>query len=269
MTTYDWGKGEFNPSCVCGGSVDQPNEDCERCMMHQEIIGHRQAVREFNAGWECALEGGTIHDEPSDCPQDNWRNGFLARGAEAEIERLKAERDEYKAALERMKDKWRVADDMADERGQEIERLKAIISEARCHLFNNTIERTVDDQFDCLIEQIDFCLRGKDAEIERLRQWVSDCQSGMYINCVYCGHRYGPQDEVPSSMADVLKEHCEQCPKHPLSHAKAEIERLWKALSEYADHDNWITTGNSDGFNDLCLHDLDGWHIAEQALKKG
>ena len=37
MTTYDWGKGEFNPSCVCGGSVDQPNEDCERCMMVKEI----------------------------------------------------------------------------------------------------------------------------------------------------------------------------------------------------------------------------------------
>ena len=24
---------------------------------------------------------------------------------------------------------------------------------------------------------------------EQLKQWVSDCQSGMYINCVYCGHR--------------------------------------------------------------------------------
>ena len=27
-------------------------------------------------------------------------------------------------------------------------------------------------------------------------------------------------------MADVLKAHIEQCPKHPLSQAKAEIERL-------------------------------------------
>jgi hypothetical protein len=66
----------------------------------------------------------------------------------------------------------------------------------------------------------------KDAEIERLKQWVSDCQSGMYVNCVYCGHRYGPGDEVPSSMADVLKEHIEQCPKHPMSKLKAENERL-------------------------------------------
>ena len=63
-------------------------------------------------------------------------------------------------------------------------------------------------------------------EIEDLQQWVSDCQSGMYINCVYCGHRYGPREETPVAMADVLKEHCEQCPKHPLSAAKAEIRRL-------------------------------------------
>lgn len=28
------------------------------------------------------------------------------------------------------------------------------------------------------------------AEIKRLRDWMNDLQSGMYINCVYCGHRY-------------------------------------------------------------------------------
>jgi hypothetical protein len=39
----------------------------------------------------------------------------------------------------------------------------------------------------------------------------------MYINCVYCGHRYGPDDEIPATMADVLKEHIAQCPKHPMS----------------------------------------------------
>jgi len=63
-------------------------------------------------------------------------------------------------------------------------------------------------------------------EIDRLQQWLSDLQSGMYINCVYCGHRYGPRVGTPVAMADILKEHIEQCPKHPLSEAKAEIERL-------------------------------------------
>ena len=63
-------------------------------------------------------------------------------------------------------------------------------------------------------------------EIEQLRKWTNDLQAGMYINCVYCGHRYGLDTEVPVSMADVLKEHIEQCPKHPLFEAKQEIKRL-------------------------------------------
>ena len=46
--------------------------------------------------------------------------------------------------------------------------------------------------------------------IARLEKWVDDLQSGMYINCVYCGHRYGPKDEVPTTMADVLKKHIEE-----------------------------------------------------------
>lgn len=64
------------------------------------------------------------------------------------------------------------------------------------------------------------------SEIARLKQWVADCQSGMYINCVYCGHRYGPRDEVPASMADVLKEHVERCPKHPMSALKARLAKV-------------------------------------------
>ena len=71
-------------------------------------------------------------------------------------------------------------------------------------------------------------IRELEAENERLRNWVADCQSGMYINCVYCGHRYGPDDEVPSTMADILKEHIEQCPDHPMSALKSENERLTK-----------------------------------------
>ncbi|KKL85795.1 hypothetical protein LCGC14_1951120 [marine sediment metagenome] len=67
-------------------------------------------------------------------------------------------------------------------------------------------------------------------EIERLKAWVNDLQAGMYINCVYCGHRYGPDDEVPESMADVLKEHVEQCPEHPMSKVKKDCERLEGAV---------------------------------------
>jgi len=44
-------------------------------------------------------------------------------------------------------------------------------------------------------------------ENEQLKAWVADLQAGSYINCVYCGHRYGPNCDTPASMADVLKEH--------------------------------------------------------------
>lgn len=84
---------------------------------------------------------------------------------------------------------------------------------------------------DVLLQQLRECSSDSLAqraadEIERLQQWVHDCQAGMYINCVYCGHRYGPNDKVPATMADVLKEHIEQCPQHPMSALKKEVERL-------------------------------------------
>lgn len=63
-------------------------------------------------------------------------------------------------------------------------------------------------------------------ENKRLQQWVDDLQSEMYINCVYCGHRYGPSDEVPASMAEILKQHVEVCPKHPMSVLKNRIDAL-------------------------------------------
>jgi len=77
-------------------------------------------------------------------------------------------------------------------------------------------------------------------ENQRLRAWIDDLQSGMYINCVYCGHRYGPKDEVPETKAQVLKDHIEICPKHPMSRLKKELasvneklQRTQKWLDEF------------------------------------
>lgn len=64
---------------------------------------------------------------------------------------------------------------------------------------------------------------------DKLKGWVDDLQAGCYINCVYCGHRYGPDDEVPASMADVLKEHIEHCPEHPMSKLKVELAKCHHA----------------------------------------
>lgn len=70
-------------------------------------------------------------------------------------------------------------------------------------------------------------------EIAVLRQWVNDLQSGMYINCAYCGHRYGPKfasqemrDRTEPIVSAALTKHIEQCPKHPMSALKAENAEL-------------------------------------------
>lgn len=83
-----------------------------------------------------------------------------------------------------------------------------------------------------------------DNEIARLKQWIADLQSGMYINCVYCGHRYGPGETTPVSMADALKAHIEVCPEHPMSKLTAKYKRLEEALQLIADGkaDQWIDT---------------------------
>ena len=69
-------------------------------------------------------------------------------------------------------------------------------------------------------------IEAQQQEIDKLQQWVNDLQAGMYVNCVYCGHRYGMENDTPVAMADVLKRHIEHCPKHPMSKLKKEIDRL-------------------------------------------
>lgn len=68
------------------------------------------------------------------------------------------------------------------------------------------------------------------AAIEKREKWIADLQSGMYVNCIYCGHRYGPSTDTPTSMADVLKAHAEQCAAHPLAEASKTIEHLSELL---------------------------------------
>jgi hypothetical protein len=62
--------------------------------------------------------------------------------------------------------------------------------------------------------------------IALMEKWVNDLHSEMYINCVYCGHRYGPKESTPVSMADILKEHIEKCPKHPMSKLKSQLTQI-------------------------------------------
>jgi len=83
-----------------------------------------------------------------------------------------------------------------------------------------------------LVEDKDKRIAELEIECSELAIWVNDLQSGMYINCVYCGHRYGPDPGTPVAMADVLKAHIEACPKHPMSVIKRERDEARAALRE-------------------------------------
>jgi hypothetical protein len=66
--------------------------------------------------------------------------------------------------------------------------------------------------------------------LQAYAEWVDDLQSGMYVNCVYCGHRYGPGETTPVSMANALKLHISTCPKHPMSELRKLLYR-WDQLT--------------------------------------
>lgn len=72
-------------------------------------------------------------------------------------------------------------------------------------------------------------------ELTRLRAHVADLQFGMYVNCVYCGHRHGPGETTPVSMADALKAHVETYAEHPMSKLRAERDDLAAKLAELED----------------------------------
>jgi hypothetical protein len=94
-----------------------------------------------------------------------------------------------------------------------------------------------------------------ESELQRYRGWVNDLQSGMFINCVYCGHQYGPREETPVAMADVLKGHIEKCPEHPLSQARSNLAAAME-LKKYAQHVNCTRDPNLHWPCDCGLDDL-------------
>lgn len=72
------------------------------------------------------------------------------------------------------------------------------------------------------------------AIIRRQQRWIADLHTGTSINCVYCGHNYGPSATTPVAMADVLKAHIAQCPEHPMSGLIAALTAASHALKSYA-----------------------------------
>jgi len=106
-----------------------------------------------------------------------------------------------------------------------------------------------------------------EAEVERLKGWVDDLQGGMYVNCVYCGHRYGPGETTPVTMADALKAHVETCSKHPMSilkEALAPFVALAKAADEY---DKALAEAESSELDQLAPDIEERVDAAQEALR--
>ena len=93
--------------------------------------------------------------------------------------------------------------------GQNVQEGYAVCSACDC------VENTNKATQPCQGTMLGCKLLHSNKEIDKLVQWIHDC-----------GHRYGPQDEVPSTMADILKRHIEQCSKHPMSKLKFRVNEL-------------------------------------------
>lgn len=60
----------------------------------------------------------------------------------------------------------------------------------------------------------------------RRQRHIEDLQAGTYVNCVYCGHRYGPSANTPVSLAQMLRDHVAACPAHPMSQLLVMLRRV-------------------------------------------
>ena len=68
-------------------------------------------------------------------------------------------------------------------------------------------------------------------EIMRLNKFCDDLQEKIYVNCAYCGHRYGPRHTTKRAMTDLIKDHIRQCKRHPLRRALANVRTYGRHLS--------------------------------------
>jgi hypothetical protein len=71
-------------------------------------------------------------------------------------------------------------------------------------------------------------------ELERKRKWIEDLQNKGFVNCVYCGCRFGPAETTAPVLSDVLKRHMEECSKHPMSDLKKRLDCSEKGVQELA-----------------------------------
>jgi hypothetical protein len=63
--------------------------------------------------------------------------------------------------------------------------------------------------------------------IARQKKWINELLAGNTVNCIFCGHCYGPSATTAVSQQDVLKAHVMQCPEHPLAVLRRKIVQIY------------------------------------------
>jgi len=86
---------------------------------------------------------------------------------------------------------------------------------------------------DNIVQAHNLTVRDLQDEIKRLTEWIGDLQSGLYVNCIYCGHRYPPG--TPDVRDQALYNHIKDCLYHPLSKALDQIVELKKTRAALAE----------------------------------
>lgn len=84
-------------------------------------------------------------------------------------------------------------------------------------------------------DDIDEYLAEKDKELAEAKGEVERLSNLLWgSRCVYCGEVVGKDKQNQDIADEILRNHVETCPKHPLSQAKGEIERLRGILARAA-----------------------------------
>jgi hypothetical protein len=97
------------------------------------------------------------------------------------------------------------------------------------------------------------------AEVARLSELLWGCR------CVYCGEVVGKDKKNQDLADDVLRQHVEVCPKHPVATLKTEKARLQEALHLAWGIIEWMS-GSPDFGPGGTAHE--GWIKAQYDLKQ-
>ena len=186
-------------------------------------IGYRdEGEREYQEAYRAYLGGSSQHRFNPQSPEDEVEAkplqespdymGLLGRDPGDRRVRADAEKGAYVLALEQEQRRLRAEllcrDEYAISLEREVQALKVVVAVKAT--YGTALER----------------------KVKNLKGWIDDLQSGMYINCAYCGHQYGPAGEAPVTRAEELEKHIEQCPDHPMSALRERCEELRVRLDE-------------------------------------